>query len=190
MALQCIATRIPEVVVLCPDVFRDTRGFFMETYHRRKYESSGVPTEFVQDNYSHSCRDTLRGLHFQMKHPQQKLVSVIWGTIFDVAVDIRIGSSTFGQWVGQTLSDENRRQLYIPEGFAHGFCVLSETADVMYKCSDYYDPQDDQGVLWSDTDIAVAWPVETPLLSAKDSRNPPLSEIPRAKLPEYSPPRM
>ena len=129
MALQCIATRIPEVMVISPDVFRDPRGFFMETYHRRKYEDSGVATEFVQDNYSHSCRDTLRGLHFQVEHPQQKLVSVIWGTIFDIAVDIRRSSPNFGKWVGFEISAANKTACYIPPGFAHGFCVLTDTAE-------------------------------------------------------------
>jgi dTDP-4-dehydrorhamnose 3,5-epimerase len=186
MPLKCETTSLPGVLLLTPDVFKDARGFFMETYNRRKYVEAGLDRVFIQDNYSHSCRHTLRGLHFQVKHPQGKLVSVVWGTIFDVAVDIRAGSPTFGQWVGQILSDENRCQLYIPEGFAHGFCVLSDKADVLYKCTDLYDAQDDRGVLWSDPGIGIHWPVSAPLISEKDSRLPPLGRIASDQLPAYA----
>ena len=185
MPLQAERTAIPDVIVVTPQVFKDPRGFFMETFHAQKYRDIGIGRAFVQDNYSHSGRGTLRGLHFQLRHPQAKLVSVIWGTIFDVAVDIRVGSPTFGKWVGQILSDENRKQLFIPEGFAHGFCVLSERADVMYKCTDFYDPADDRGVLWSDPDIGIAWPMKEPLLSEKDSRHLPLRQMPPDRLPAF-----
>jgi dTDP-4-dehydrorhamnose 3,5-epimerase len=185
MSLQCEPTAVPEVRVLTPRVYRDPRGFFMETFHEEKYRAAGVARRFVQDNYSHSGRGTLRGLHYQLRRPQAKLVSVIWGTIFDVAVDIRAGSPTFGRWVGQTLSDENRCQLFIPEGFAHGFCVLSERADVMYKCTDFYHPQDDRGVLWNDPAIGIQWPLTDPLLSDKDRKLKPLAEIPPEDLPAY-----
>ncbi len=185
MPLECTPTSIPDVLVFTPAVFKDDRGFFMETFHHRKYEESGLKRAFVQDNYSHSCKNTLRGLHYQLHNPQAKLVSVIWGHIYDVAVDIRHGSPTFGKWVGQELSDENRCQLYIPEGFAHGFCVLSETADVMYKCTDYYDPTDDRGVLWSDPDIGIKWPIDSPLLSGKDQALPRLNALDATSLPQH-----
>ena len=141
----------------------------------------------MQDNYSHSTRGILRGMHYQLGRPQAKLVSVIWGTIFDVAVDLRQGSPTFGRWVGQTLSDENRHQLYIPEGFAHGFCVLSERADVMYKCTDYYSPADERGVRWDDADIGIDWPVATPSLSSRDASLPLLRDMPSTDQPAYQP---
>ena len=186
MPLKCEPTSLPGVLLFTPDVFKDPRGFFLETYNRRKYVEAGLDRVFVQDNYSNSCRGTLRGLHYQLQHPQAKLVSVVWGKIFDVAVDIRLGSPMFGQWVGQILSDENRCQLYIPEGFAHGFCVLSDKADVMYKCTDLYVAEDDRGVSWCDPAISIRWPVSEPLLSKKDSLLPPLSGIPRGQLPVYA----
>jgi len=185
MALKCEPTVIPEVLCITPDVHGDARGFFMETFHEQKYERLGIRRTFVQDNYSHSSRPTLRGLHYQLRHPQAKLVSVIWGRIYDVAVDIRVGSPTYGRWVCQELSDANRCQLYIPEGFAHGFCVLSDTADVMYKCTDFYAPGDDRGILWSDPQIGVAWPIAEPVLSAKDRALRPLATIPREELPAW-----
>ena len=174
--IKCEATELPEVLLITPDVFRDGRGFFMETFNAHRYAEAGLKQTFVQDNYSHSQRNILRGLHYQLRHPQAKLVSVIWGTIFDVAVDVRRHSPSFGKWVGQVLSDENRCQLFIPEGFAHGFCVLSDTADVMYKCTDVYHPEDDRGILWSDPDIAIDWPVDTPILSPKDEGHPCLRD--------------
>jgi len=189
LSIRCERTALPEVLLLIPQVYCDSRGFFMETYHQRKYRELGILRNFVQDNYSHSCANTLRGLHYQLDHPQAKLVSVIWGRIFDVAVDIRRGSPTFGRWVGLELSDENRAQLYIPEGFAHGFCVLSERADVMYKCTDFYSPEDDRGVLWCDPQIGIQWPLCTPLLSDKDRNLRPLHQIPPTELPTYQPPR-
>jgi len=183
MTLICEQTALPEVRLLTPDVFRDRRGFFLETYSQRRYGALGIEKTFVQDNYSHSVRGTVRGLHYQRRRPQAKLIGVLWGTIYDVAVDLRRGSPTWGRWVGQVLSEENRCQLYIPEGFAHGFAVLSESADVLYKCTDYYDPADDLGVRWSDPRIGVSWPVAEPLLSDKDSGLPLLRDIPPERLP-------
>jgi dTDP-4-dehydrorhamnose 3,5-epimerase len=177
MALRSVKTKLSGVLVIEPDVFKDDRGFFLETYHHTKYTEAEIDTHFVQDNHSHSRKGTLRGLHYQLRHSQDKLVYVVTGEIFDVAVDIRHGSSTFGQWAGVTLSQENKRQIFLPKGFAHGFCVLSETADVIYKCSDFYTPGDDLGIYWADPDIGIEWPVKDPVLSEKDSRNPRLKEI-------------
>ena len=157
----------------------------METYHQGRYAKCGIGQVFVQDNLSFSIKGTLRGLHYQHPHDQAKLVQVIKGAIFDVSVDIRQGSPTFGQWVGHNLSDGNGLQLFIPEGFAHGFCVLTETAHVLYKCTDFYSPRDESGVLWSDPDLGIDWPVKTPLLSHKDSKNPRLADIPPDRLPVY-----
>jgi dTDP-4-dehydrorhamnose 3,5-epimerase len=183
MSLTFVKTEIPGVLIIEPDLFRDGRGFFMETYHHTKYTEAGIDIPFVQDNHSHSCKGTLRGLHYQLRHPQDKLVYVITGQIFDVAVDIRRGSPTFGHWAGVNLSEENHRQVFIPKGFAHGFCVLSETADVIYKCSDFYTPGDDLGIYWADPDIGIEWPVKDPVLSEKDSLNPRLKQIPEDMFP-------
>jgi len=188
MALHVERTAIPDVTVVSPTVFDDPRGFFMETFHAEKYRQAGIDRTFVQDNCSRSCQGTLRGLHFQLRHPQAKLVSVTWGTVFDVAVDIRVGSPTFGRWVGQMLSDANRKQMFVPEGFAHGFCVVSARADVLYKCSDYYDPGDDGGLLWRDTDVGIEWPVGEPLVSEKDRNYPRLRDLPADRLPAFSRP--
>lgn len=187
MTLISTEQTLPGVLLIEPAVFEDDRGFFMETYHVEKYRETGIVRAFVQDNLSHSRRDTLRGLHYQLKHPQGKLIYVISGEILDVAVDIRRGSPTFGQWTGIRLSSENRLQIYVPEGFAHGFCVLSEFADVMYKCTDLYVPGDEYGVLWSDPDLAIEWPFENPILSKKDANNPRLKDSPAGLLPVYSP---
>ncbi|MBW2663307.1 MAG: dTDP-4-dehydrorhamnose 3,5-epimerase [Deltaproteobacteria bacterium] len=175
--MNIITTSLEGVVIIEPAVYKDNRGFFMETYNRKRYEKYGINCIFVQDNLSYSLKNTLRGLHFQVKHPQTKLVQVISGEIFDVAVDIRQGSTTFGKWTGAYLSDKNKRQLFIPKGFAHGFCVLSETAYFSYKCSDYYFPQDEGGVIWSDHDIGIDWPVKNPIISEKDKQLPCLSEL-------------
>ncbi len=180
--MNVIPTAIEDVRILEPKVFSDQRGYFLETYHRERYRDAGIGCDFVQDNLSFSIRGTLRGLHYQIRHPQAKLVQVISGEVFDVAVDLRIGSPTFGKWVGVVLSSENKRQLFIPEGFAHGFCVTSETALFLYKCSDFYDPQGEGGLLWSDPDVGIAWPVERPLLSAKDAVFQRLCDIPEEKL--------
>ena len=178
-------TALPGVLVIEPQRFEDHRGFFRETYHQRRYEALGLKRPFVQDNHSHSRQGTLRGLHYQLRHPQEKLVYVVDGEIYDVAVDIRIGSPNFGIWVGVHLSKENGRQIFIPKGFAHGFLVLSETADVIYKCTDLYDPHDDYGVFWADKSIGIQWPTEEPILSEKDQKLPWLQEIPEGRLPRY-----
>ena len=178
--MKVLPTELPDVVVIEPDVFRDERGFFLETYHERKYRQAGIPPApavFVQDNHSCSIRGILRGLHAQRRHPQGKLVRVIRGEIFDVAVDIRRGSPTFKRWVGVMLSAQNFRQIYIPPGFAHGFCVLSEMAEVEYKCTDFYDPSDEFGIAWNDPEIGVTWPVQEPILSTKDREAQSLAEV-------------
>ncbi|NCJ07937.1 dTDP-4-dehydrorhamnose 3,5-epimerase [Synechococcales cyanobacterium C] len=175
--MKLLQTSIPGLLLFEPSVFADHRGFFLESYHAQKYAELGLTAQFVQDNHSFSCQDTLRGLHYQRQHPQGKLVSVIRGTIFDVGVDIRQGSPTFGQWYGACLCGENHHQLYIPPGFAHGFCVLSETADVLYKCTDFYDPTDDCCLRWNDPDLQIDWPVREPLLSAKDASAPFLKDV-------------
>ena len=176
-------TSIEGVLIIEPDIFKDNRGFFMETYHHIRYQESGISRVFVQDNLSFSVQGTLRGLHYQVKHPQAKLVQVITGEIFDVAVDIRYGSSTFGKWTGAYLSDQNKRQLFIPEGFAHGFCVISKTAHFLYKCSDFYAPEDERGINWADSDIGINWPEKYPIVSEKDSQNPILSDLSPNHLP-------
>jgi dTDP-4-dehydrorhamnose 3,5-epimerase len=183
--MKLLKTQLEEVFVIEPPVFQDSRGFFMETFHRERYEALGLHADFCQDNLSFSSKNTLRGLHYQLPHEQAKLVQVLQGEIFDVAVDIRRGSPSFGRAVGVTLSGSNRRQLFIPRGFAHGFCVLSETALFAYKCSDFYAPDCDRGVQWSDPALGIAWPIEKPLLSAKDQRLPLLEDIPEEQLPLF-----
>jgi dTDP-4-dehydrorhamnose 3,5-epimerase len=183
--MEVLKTEIDGVLIIAPKVFEDPRGFFMETFNRRRYEEARIAVEFCQDNISFSCKNTLRGLHYQFPHEQAKLMQVLHGEILDVAVDIRRGSPTFGRSVTATLSDRNRRQMFIPKGFAHGFCVLSETALFLYKCSDFYAPECESGVLWSDPSIGIHWPVKEPLLSAKDEGLPLLKDIPREHLPEY-----
>ena len=185
MRSSFIETGLPGVRLIDPAVFPDNRGFFMETYHQGRYGDGGIDAVFVQDNYSHSQRGTLRGLHYQLRKAQAKLIYVITGEIFDVAVDIRRGSPTFGHWVGETLSAENRRQIYIPPGFAHGFCVVSEEADVIYKCSDFYAPGDEYGIFWADPEIDITWPLADVVLSDKDSNNPPLAAVAEDALPLY-----
>jgi dTDP-4-dehydrorhamnose 3,5-epimerase len=172
-------TRIPEVVLIEPQLFGDHRGFFMETWQQRVFAEAGIDLPFVQDNHSRSTRGILRGLHYQIRHPQGKLVRVISGEVFDVAVDIRKGSPTFGQWVGERLSADNRLMLWVPPGFAHGFYVLSEAAEFLYKCTDFYFPAHERSILWSDPDLAIDWPLlngEAPVLSAKDADAPCLHE--------------
>ncbi len=185
MPIKVTKQSLPGVLLIEPQVFDDDRGFFLETYHRKKYAEWGIERVFVQDNHSHSQKSTLRGLHYQLQHPQAKLIYVVSGGIFDVAVDIRRGSPTFGQWTGTVLSGENKHQLYVPEGFAHGFCILSETAHVMYKCTDLYAPEDEYGILWSDPSIYIVWPIENPILSKKDSQNPKVREISEDFLPAF-----
>ena len=175
--MKVYSTALPEVFVVEPEVFQDERGFFLETYHARKYAEAGIPAIFVQDNHSRSRHNTLRGLHAQRRHPQGKLVRVIQGEIFDVAVDIRPRSATFGRWVGLRLSAQNFCQAYVPPGFAHGFCVLSQSAEVVYKCTDFHDPSDEIGIVWNDPEIGIDWPVAEPIVSDKDRRAPRLAEV-------------
>ena len=170
-------TSLEGVLLLEPEVHRDHRGFLLETYHRQTFFDAGVRETFVQDIHSSSIRATLRGLHTQSRKPQGKLVRVIEGEIFDVAVDVRVGSATFGRWIGQRLSAGNVRQLYIPPGFAHGFCVLSEQAQVTYKCTRLYDPEDELVIAWNDPELAIDWPVSDPVLSRRDRLAPRLSEL-------------
>jgi len=176
----------PEVLLIEPDVFADARGFFMETFHADKFAQQGLPTSFLQDNHSRSVRGVLRGLHYQLHHPQGKLVRVVSGEVFDVAVDIRKGSPMFGKWVGAVLSEENQRQMYVPPGFAHGFCTVSEQADFLYKCTDLYAPGDEYGIAWDDPDLAIVWPQLDYLLSDKDLNNPKLCDS--NNLPDYETP--
>ncbi|MCB1750128.1 MAG: dTDP-4-dehydrorhamnose 3,5-epimerase [Gammaproteobacteria bacterium] len=175
--MKISTTAIPQVVVVEPDVFGDARGYFLETWHALRYAKAGLDTQFVQDNRSRSRYGVLRGLHYQLNQPQGKLVSVSHGRVFDVAVDIRRGSPWFGRWVGAELSDINHKQLYIPPGFAHGFCVLSEMADFSYKCTEFYAPDDEHGILWNDPDIAIAWPGGDFQVSEKDAGNKRLKEM-------------
>jgi dTDP-4-dehydrorhamnose 3,5-epimerase len=168
---------IPEIILIEPRRFEDTRGFFMETYKYSDFLRNGIQEHFVQDNYSRSVRDVLRGLHYQRNpHAQGKLIQCIKGKIFDVAVDIRKGSPTFMQWISSELSEENNRMFYVPPGFAHGFIVVSDIADVIYKCTKEYSPEDDRGIIWNDPDIQIRWPIQEPVLSEKDSRHPLLRD--------------
>ena len=168
--MNVIPTTIPDVLILEPKIFGDSRGFFFESYNEKAFrEATGVTAHFVQDNHSRSARGVLRGLHYQLEQPQGKLVRCTQGEVFDVAVDIRRDSPTFGQWVGEILSEENKRQLWIPPGLAHGFLVLSESADFLYKTTEYYAPQHERSILWNDPDLAIEWPLNSPLLSAKDA---------------------
>jgi dTDP-4-dehydrorhamnose 3,5-epimerase len=183
--LQRIDTTLPDVFLIEPKVISDQRGFFLESYHREKYAALGIDDEFVQDNHSQSVRGTLRGLHYQLQHAQTKLCRVVRGEVLDVAVDIRQGSPNFGRWVSAVLSAENKRQIYVPKGFAHGFLVLSETAEFLYKCSDFYHAEHEYGVLWNDPQLKINWDVANPILSAKDQKFVPLAQIPQELLPKY-----
>jgi dTDP-4-dehydrorhamnose 3,5-epimerase len=183
--MNVVPTDLEGVLLIEPDVFTDPRGFFMETYQLRRYRQRGIASSFVQDNLSFSAKGALRGLHYQIRHQQAKLVQVVSGEIFDVAVDIRRGSPAFGRWTGVRLSDRNRLQVLIPEGFAHGFCVCSQTAHVWYKCSDFYYAEDEGGINWSDPEIGIEWPVGDPLLSGKDRQFPCLRDIPPERLPVW-----
>ncbi len=185
MTITATPMALPAVLLIEPAAFTDSRGFFLETYQRHKYTEAGLNRSFVQDNHSRSRKNVLRGLHYQLKHPQGKLVYTVSGEIFDVAVDIRRGSPTFGQWTGARLSDANHRQLFIPEGFAHGFMVLSESADVVYKCTEFYAHGDEYGIYWGDETIAIDWPEEQPILSEKDRELPAISAIAEDCLPVY-----
>ena len=177
MTLKFIETGLEGALLIDPDVWRDERGFFLETFHATKYREGGIPYDFVQDNHSRSVRGTLRGLHAQRRHPQGKLVRCVHGEIWDVAVDLRPGSKTFARWSGANLSSENFRQIFVPPGFAHGFCVLSETAEVEYKCTALYERADEIGVAWNDPRLAISWPLKSPVLSPKDAALPTLDAL-------------
>jgi dTDP-4-dehydrorhamnose 3,5-epimerase len=183
--VKVVDTALPGVRLIEPDVFGDTRGFFYESYHAGKFRDAGIVRDFVQTNVSRSARGVLRGLHYQWPNPQGKLVSVLEGEVFDVAVDIRCGSPTFGRWVGVMLSGENHRHLWIPEGYAHGFCVLSEHALFTYQCTALYDAAADAGIRWDDADIGIDWPIAEPNLSAKDAQAPRLAEVAAVRLPVF-----
>lgn len=176
--MEITATEIPDVKLITPQLFGDQRGFFMEMYHQEKFHRQGISVDFLQDNLSRSQLGVLRGLHFQIQNPQGKLVTVLSGEVFDVAVDVRKSSPTFGKWVGRKLSAENRHALYIPPGFAHGFQVLSESADFFYKCTDLYHPEHERTLLWNDPAVGVQWSSESePLLSEKDQSGTPLADL-------------
>jgi dTDP-4-dehydrorhamnose 3,5-epimerase len=175
--VRVLNTEIPDVLLIEPDVYQDSRGFFLETYHADRYREYGIVGPFVQDNHSRSVGGTLRGLHLQLNRPQDKLIRVIEGEVYDVAVDVRRGSPTFGRWVAVTLSAENFTQCYVPKGFAHGFYVVSPVAQVEYKCTDLYDPASEIGIRWDDPALGIPWPVIDPILSVRDRRHPPLADV-------------
>ena len=183
--MKILETSLPGVMVIEPQVFGDKRGFFLETFRDDIFKDAGIHESFVQDNHSRSSKGVLRGLHYQLIQPQGKLVRVTRGGVFDVAVDVRKGSPAFGQWYGTTLDEESMRMMYIPQGFAHGFVVLSETADFIFKCTDYYHPESEQGILWNDSEIGIKWPIVDTKLSQKDTENPILSLQSAESLPEY-----
>lgn len=180
-----IETSLPGVLELRPKVFRDRRGFFLETYHQAKFARLGVTDRFVQDNHSCSSRGTMRGLHYQLRRPQAKLCRVVEGEALDIAVDIRIGSPQFGKWTSVRLSAKEQNQIYVPAGFAHGFLALTDTVQLLYKCSDFYDSSDEHGILWSDPDLNILWGITDPIVSEKDANCPKLAQIPVEFLPEY-----
>ncbi|MFQ6047717.1 MAG: dTDP-4-dehydrorhamnose 3,5-epimerase [Gemmatimonadales bacterium] len=182
--MNVIPTSLPGVLIIEPKVFGDGRGFFLETYHAQRYAAAGIPERFVQDNHSRSVPRTLRGLHYQLEHAPGKLLRCVRGAVWAVAVDIRRGSPTFAKWVGVMLSAENKRQLWIPPGFAHGFCVPREESEVEYKCTDFYAPDDEYGIIWNDPRIGIEWPVDDPILSDKDASYGPLT-LERDDLPVY-----
>ncbi|MEQ1742215.1 MAG: dTDP-4-dehydrorhamnose 3,5-epimerase [Candidatus Nitrotoga sp.] len=184
--MKVIETELPGVVVFEPKVFSDQRGFFVETFRETTLRAAEINEAFVQDNHSRSSKGILRGLHYQLVQPQGKLVRVSRGKVFDVAVDVRKGSPTFGQWFGAVLDDESLRMMYVPPGYAHGFVVLSEVADFIYRCTNYYHSESEQCITWNDPDIAITWPISDVFLSAKDQSAPNLSQQPAEKLPSYS----
>jgi dTDP-4-dehydrorhamnose 3,5-epimerase len=176
------AAVLTEIIVIDPDIHQDKRGHFLEVYQTQRYASHGITDSFVQDNLSYSTKGVLRGLHYQLGKPQGKLVWVVHGEVFDVAVDIRQGSPTFGKWSGITLSSQQYRQIFVPQGFAHGFCVVSESASLLYKCTDYYDPLEERGIRWDDPSLAIEWPEMDPIVSKKDRHYPLLKDIPHNEL--------
>lgn len=184
--MKIIETTLPGVIVLEPKIHGDNRGFFLESYREDSLRQAGITEHFVQDNHSRSIRGVLRGLHYQLTQPQGKLVRVARGAVFDVAVDVRRDAPTFGQWCGATLDEESMRMMYIPPGFAHGFVVLTEIADFIYKCTDYYHPKSEQGILWNDPAIGIKWPITDVSLSEKDGNNPVLQDQSEERLSRYS----
>ncbi len=178
-------TKLPGVLILEPKVFTDDRGYFLETWNSTRYEQAGIHGPFVQDNISFSKKGILRGLHFQYPQSQGKLIQVLSGEVMDVVVDICVGSPTYGQWVGEVLSESNHRQIYVPPGFAHGYCVTSETALFSYKCTDFYNPATEHGIIWNDPDIRIEWPIEQPVLSTKDAVYPRLKDLRSENLPQF-----
>jgi dTDP-4-dehydrorhamnose 3,5-epimerase len=178
-------TKLPGVLILEPRVFSDDRGYFLETWNSKLYEQAGIPGPFVQDNISFSKKGVLRGLHFQYPQPQGKLIQVLSGEVVDVVVDIRVGSPTYGQWLGEVLSETNHRQMYVPPGFAHGYCVTSETALFSYKCTDFYNPATEHGIIWNDPDIGIEWPTAEPVLSPKDAVYPRLKDLKPENMPRF-----
>ncbi|NUR22713.1 dTDP-4-dehydrorhamnose 3,5-epimerase [Frateuria sp.] len=184
--MKVTETSLPGALVIEPQVFGDARGFFYESYNEAKYREVGIDRRFVQSNVSRSAKGVLRGLHYQWPNPQGKLVSVIEGEVYDVAVDIRHGSPTFGRWAGVMLTADNHRHFWIPEGFAHGFCVVSEFATFSYQCTALYDREGDAGIRWNDAEVGIDWPVSAPLLSDKDTRAPFLKDVPAERLPIYT----
>jgi dTDP-4-dehydrorhamnose 3,5-epimerase len=184
--LQRTETSLPDVWELHPKLFRDARGFFIETYNQKRFSEHGIHETFVQDNHSRSTNGTLRGLHYQLRHAQAKICRVIEGEALDVAVDIRLGSPTFGKWASVLLSSEKQNQIYIPAGFAHGFVATTDSVQFLYKCSDFYDPNDERGIIWSDPDLAISWGFSNPLISEKDAKYPPLAAMKPEFLPRYS----
>jgi dTDP-4-dehydrorhamnose 3,5-epimerase len=181
-------TPIPGVLVIEPRCFRDQRGFFLESFQAQRYRAIGIADDFVQDNHSRSAQGVLRGLHFQLKHPQAQIVTVMRGRIFDVTVDLRRGSATFARWFGIELGEEGPRQIYMAPGFAHGFYVISDNADLHYKVSRFYDQTDEGGLIWNDTEVGIAWPVEKPIMSNRDAAYPRLRDLDQVRLPQVSAP--
>jgi dTDP-4-dehydrorhamnose 3,5-epimerase len=184
--MQKVETSLPGVFELRPVIHRDARGFFIETYHKARFSDLGIADTFVQDNHSRSAKGTLRGLHYQLRHPQAKLCRVVEGQALDVAVDIRVGSPSFGKWTCVLLSAKEQNEIYVPAGFAHGFLVLSDTVQFLYKCSDFYDSKDERGILWNDPVLNISWGITDPTISERDAKNPRLAEVPPEFLPRYA----
>ena len=184
--MQNKTTTLPNIYIIEPRVFEDQRGFFFESYNKSKFTELGIECDFVQDNHSKSVKGTLRGLHYQLKFPQAKLCRVTQGEILDVAVDIRSGSPTFGKWISVILSAENKKQIFVPRGFAHGFLVLSDTAEFIYKCDEFYHPEDECGIIWNDPSLNINWEITKPVLSSKDQGFPALAAIPKESLPSFA----
>lgn len=181
--MKIVQTKFDDVILLQPSAYEDNRGYFMEIHRQKEYQKAGINAVFVQDNLSYSHKGVIRGLHYQYPHGQAKLIQVLSGAVYDVCVDIRKNSPTFGKWFSTILSEENRHQVYLPEGFAHGFCVISHKAILVYKCSDYYNPESECGINWSDPNLKIDWPEKNPMLSDKDAKLPNLNDIPDVNLP-------